>query len=400
MHVANTRPFSVCTPLKFGKAVCVMCGKEKPDRCTQLQSNQSLRLLLLKYCEINVAEGLICRNCSRQLNNLQEKIAAFKHQALHVVTLHSKRLVASDSSPLPKKRASCATTSSVLPSKIPIPVLVKTVSNVRQVTQVTASEPHHALNSPAKSTTPSKIPTSCLPTRNRHVASARRNLFDGRLNAIGTSYAVGKAVTERAAPIFETEYLYAAQLPNSTTRTNSTPAISEIMDETALVEQVYKSFIDFRLAKCTCGEQKLCERCLIRNIDNARQQFASIHHWKHGKISVLCSRSSGDELKMNRLLQFSWSTIVDEFRKEFPQLFYLLVGLMAPDLEKPDFVRSILPRIAVIYGIVLQTRANDMSFLQRMVSLVLLNSNTEFHVSTLHCRNLCSQVLCLLSRTI
>lgn len=342
------------TPLKFSKPVCVVCGKLKPERYSLLQNIQSLKQLIFRYCEVDVAEGIVCRNCSRQLNNLHEKVCHLRLQAMRVVSsVHGKRLV-SHSSPLSVKRISKQSESPTIvsPSKIPV--------RVKNADCVSVNNEHY--RSPPTSSTPSKIPTPRLAV-SRSVA--KRALFS-----------VSKPCFAEVAAVQVTEdHAYAAELPAllptpvpSNTMSECDTSVST--NENALIQHMIKSFADW-----------LRRPNNKASIDNARERFATLHKWKHGNKSVLCSRST-DQFKLESLVQFSWCSIVHEFMSEFPELFHCLLGLMSPDLENSTLGRSMLPRLAMIYSVVLQSRASDMSLLQRMVSLVFMNSNAEFHVST------------------
>jgi hypothetical protein len=154
----------------------------------------------------------------------------------------------------------------------------------------------------------------------------------------------------------------------------------------ALAEEAINSFKEFRLTKCSCRESNGsrygdCKKCLVDEIDSLVGKCNEIHHWKHGKISVLQSRSDTESFKRKCLLNFTWVKIVTEFKNEFPFLFHLLMGLMASDLTNVNSVKKVFPRLGLVYAVLMQSNASDMSLLQRIISLVLLDANTEIHAS-------------------
>jgi hypothetical protein len=423
------------TPLKFSKPVCIVCGKLKPDRYSLLQSSHSLTQLIFRYCEIDVAEGIVCRNCSRQLNNLHEKVCHLKHQAMRVVSsVHGKRLVP-HSSPISVKRISTESESHKLLSPSKIPVRVKSVDHV------TLNNEHY--RSTSTSSTPSKIPTPRLPV-SRSVA--KRALF-GVSKPCFTEVAAVQVTVEHAyaaelhalnptpVPInvmsdsdtsisrdenavqhmaaTEPEFPYCSQSISASVH-NSLPSLTiqvehstqQAIDtseasacsanEENFSKKISQAFLNFRLLNCSCVKSaNMCGKCLMKDVDHARQQFKDIHHWKHGKKSVLNSRNVDNVSKMDGLLRLSWIEICNEFKEQFPKVFYLLVGLMMPDLNESNFVDNILPRIGMIYAVIMQTRACDMSLIQRIVSLILLNANTEIQVSV-NCL-ICNISFCILS---
>lgn len=109
-----------------------------------------------------------------------------------------------------------------------------------------------------------------------------------------------------------------------------------------------------------------------------------------GIVCRNCSRQLNNLHEKDGLLRLSWIEICNEFKEQFPKVFYLI-----PDLNESNFVDNILPRIGMIYAVIMQTRACDMSLIQRIVSLILLNANTEIQVSV-NCL-ICNISFCILS---
>ena len=90
----------------------------------------------------------------------------------------------------------------------------------------------------------------------------------------------------------------------------------------------------------------------------------------HGEISVL--------MKKNRehLKNFKIVNIINEMLARFPELVILLLRLMIPDKSMTDHskIEVVLPKLAMIYSIVMQTRHRDLSAMQRVVSLCLMDN--------------------------
>jgi hypothetical protein len=359
---------SVSTPLKFKTAICVICGI-KPERYSKIEHSHLTDLLVI-YCKINVVEGILCRNCARQLENINEKVISLQHKALGTITSLQgvKRQISSAQKDGRKKN--CAYTRLSTPCKIPVHVS-------HAIIPTATASPDRSLGT----TTPSKIPVGRSLARQETIV--RRNLFELNENVCHVRANVEHDYI-RPLPTLEHSTLPIAQ-PEQYTM--SPDVVLQSTAHNVLATEIAQDFNKFMLSKCTCtdkGSNEMCRKCLVSDISSVRQQFFAIHHWKHEKRSVLISKNVTDAYKRDSLLNFSWSEIIREFRTEFSQLFYLLVGLMTPDLNKSDCIQNILPRIGMIYAIMLQTRASDMSILQRIVSLILLNANSEVHVSLLN----------------
>ena len=114
-------------------------------------------------------------------------------------------------------------------------------------------------------------------------------------------------------------------------------------------------------------------------IEYNESQFANLHIWKKGKLSILHSRNASEAYKRSKLLNFNWLHIIKEIKQEMLILFYVLVGLMSSELHSTECIRNIFPRLGFIYAIIMQTRGNDMSLMQRLCALLLPNANAEVH---------------------
>lgn len=72
----------------------------------------------------------------------------------------------------------------------------------------------------------------------------------------------------------------------------------------------------------------------------------------------------------------SWIHILKEFRSIFPDLFAILMFMLL-DKDKISLytqLQVVIPRISLIYGILMQTRNKSWSRIQRITSLLLLDN--------------------------
>jgi hypothetical protein len=89
----------------------------------------------------------------------------------------------------------------------------------------------------------------------------------------------------------------------------------------------------------------------------------------HGNVSVLMKKTRKD-LDVLKL-----TDMVDEMAVMFPELCTLLAHIMLPqeDLDNTEKVDKILPKLAMIYAIMMQNRNHELSALQRVISLFLMD---------------------------
>lgn len=103
---------------------------------------------------------------------------------------------------------------------------------------------------------------------------------------------------------------------------------------------------------------------------NADQSVRSLSNRKHLFVSKLMQKST-DDLKNSQ-----WCEIVTEFQKKFPEIFSLVISIMLrpEDLRCFTKVQSVLPKVAMIYGIIAQARNVELSHVQRVMSMVLVDN--------------------------
>lgn len=89
-----------------------------------------------------------------------------------------------------------------------------------------------------------------------------------------------------------------------------------------------------------------------------------------GFVSQLMKKDVHD-MKTSR-----WMDILKEFRSLFPDLFAIIMFILL-DKDKISLytqLQVVIPRISLIYGILMQTRNQSLSRIQRITSLLLLDN--------------------------
>ena len=94
---------------------------------------------------------------------------------------------------------------------------------------------------------------------------------------------------------------------------------------------------------------------------------------KHGIVSILM------EKELKNLENFEWHLLAQEFRGKFAHLFDLLVSIMMPK-ESSKEMEKLLPRIGMMYSILMQTRHPSLSLVQRLVSVLLMDNICDQNV--------------------
>ena len=98
---------------------------------------------------------------------------------------------------------------------------------------------------------------------------------------------------------------------------------------------------------------------------------------KKGFISVLMKKDT------DHLQSVNFGLIVSEMKRKFPVLLQMLQSIMIPDSKREEdtFRASLIPKLALIYGIVMQSRCHELSLMQRLVAMTLADNRCDQAVS-------------------
>ena len=87
-------------------------------------------------------------------------------------------------------------------------------------------------------------------------------------------------------------------------------------------------------------------------------------------VSILMKKNYSD------IINFDWYGVVEEFLKTFPELFYLVLSAMITpyDAKLYSNVENFIPKLGIIYGILMNSKFSELSLIQRLISLLLVDN--------------------------
>ena len=101
--------------------------------------------------------------------------------------------------------------------------------------------------------------------------------------------------------------------------------------------------------------------------DEAGKVPNKMRNTKKGEISVLMQKT------VKSLEKCQLMHVVGEFHAKFPELFQIVLKMMSKSELNPDTMRPLIPRLAMVYGIVMQTRYSSLSLVQRVITTSLMD---------------------------
>ena len=87
---------------------------------------------------------------------------------------------------------------------------------------------------------------------------------------------------------------------------------------------------------------------------------------KNGFVSVLMEK----DFKALETVKFE--DIIMEFEEKFPELLEIILAVMLPKNETS--IANVIPRLVMIYSIIMQTRHHELSRMQRIISMCLADN--------------------------
>lgn len=115
---------------------------------------------------------------------------------------------------------------------------------------------------------------------------------------------------------------------------------------------------------------------LVTDISNALgKRPEQMLNKKKGFVSVLMEK----DFKSLETVKFE--DIILEFQDKFPELLEMILALMLP--KDQTAIANVIPRLAMIYGIIMQTRHHELSRMQRIISMCLADNICDQSVRTL-----------------
>jgi hypothetical protein len=85
--------------------------------------------------------------------------------------------------------------------------------------------------------------------------------------------------------------------------------------------------------------------------------------------------------KYDQLREFSFDNVFDELAQTQPFLLDCLLALCIPCKSKhllnSDFIHNLIPKLSMIYSILMQTRFHELSRMQRLMTAVLIDEHVH-----------------------
>ena len=131
---------------------------------------------------------------------------------------------------------------------------------------------------------------------------------------------------------------------------------------------------------CASGDiSKISE--IIFCSDDIRKRIVNMHVTEsHKIISSLGKRKYEQSVLMQKsfdsLKKFNLFNVIDEFKTQFPDLMAQILAIMMKQENNVLYteMEKVIPRLATIYGIMMQTRNKELSLIQRVNSLLLFDN--------------------------
>ena len=122
------------------------------------------------------------------------------------------------------------------------------------------------------------------------------------------------------------------------------------------------------------------QKSVIKGIsNNINKNIDQLGHRKHHFVSELMKKEPSD------LKHFNWASLVNEMMCLFPSIFQIIIGVLLRPSEARSYqkVQKVMPKIGMMYGVLLQGRNPELSIVQRMMSMILMDNICDQKVNML-----------------
>jgi len=347
--------------VKLNNKNCVVCFNSaiKEIRVINSRAGREKRLkqLLLKYGEINVVEGVMCRTCERKLLSLHNECNNFRTQCQNTSQNFAVKRCASSTSPStsPAARKPLALIQIQAASSS---VASLSTSSPRPKSSKTSKTKYLTIN-PATDVTIQPFSDSAVRVLDNQSDESTTNLLRTNLTQDASNNTVAQ--------------LIAANLSSRTgDRCLTTSQCSAVVDATNT-----KSLM-LVVGAITAASTAAFEHQVTAEIETVMDKLKAR---KRGTPSMLLAVGVGKSA-YETLTEFSWDKCVSEFHSNFPLLCNVLVSAMLGRDKKTDArqVDGVLQRLGMIYAIIVQCRIPYLSRVQRLMSAILTDSLVDVKV--------------------
>ncbi|CAG2243662.1 unnamed protein product [Mytilus edulis] len=391
------------TPIKqreCDRDFCLVCGKfakeaRRVETIRKLKGKDySLKELLKKYGGINVESGTVCRNCSKKVDSLHKKKTDFYNECQKNAGM-SKRM-ASSPHINPPKRINMSTPKniySICSNTETDQAHVSGILSLQSASSLSGSSSHpfslDSLTSSATSESATSFQTASLTslassnsvTSNQtgSCSTSTDHIYSKNNEKSSTVKSKGKEDKQRSTIPAAIDHDYIVSKPS--------PVVQNIMVDKIMD---FKNNININ-SKTEMKEADTEILMSILKTKNKREVIKHLLTTEGFKDSILCLLMEEINLMSNRLRNrklfyvselmkkrpedlkfFKWNEIM----VKFPTVFSLILTmfLTPQDMENKDKIEAIIPRIGMVYSMLMQGRNKELSRIQRITSLFLFDN--------------------------
>ncbi|XP_061184242.1 uncharacterized protein LOC133192263 [Saccostrea echinata] len=330
---------------------------------------QNLKDLLKKYGGVNIESGIVCRNCFQKLDTLDQKCREFYENCQKNATgthLRSKRMASSPAvERQPEKRSLVGDTAKkahvcLFPMQASATTISSSQNSIKKLKDMDKDKTPvtvHDHDYYCTSRSPSKIPRLKNMKSNATVQESIK--FTHVDHTYTGSVPISNAFHPQIENLCKNITSYTGDNLGNLTEDECTSLLNAC--QTKSLHKLSAVIIENENLK------KAVIRLLMKNVDYSSR---SLNNRKHSFVSKLMKKSV-DDLKSSQ-----WIEVVTEFQSKFPHVFSLIVSMMLRSEDLPCFtkIQSVIPRLAMVYGIIAQTRNVELSHTQRVISMLLFDN--------------------------
>ncbi|CAG2242079.1 unnamed protein product [Mytilus edulis] len=405
---------------------CLVCGNfakeaRRVETIRKLKGKDySLKDLLKKYGGINVESGTVCRKCSKKVDSLHKKNTDFYNECQKNAGM-SKRMASSPHINPPKRinmstpktstqYAAVFSDSEEEEDDISIIGLhlsdedtetdqahVSGILSLQSASSLSGSSSHpfslDSLTSSATSDSATSFQTASMTslassnsvTSNQtgSCSTSTDHIYSKNNEKSSTVKSKGKEDKQRSTIPAAIDHDYIVSKPS--------PVVQNVMVDKIMD---FKNNIDIN-SKTEMKEADTEILISILKTKNKREVIKHLLTTEGFKDSILCLLMEEINLMSNRLRNrklfyvselmkkrpedlkfFKWNEIICEFMVKFPTVFSLILTmfLTPQDMENKDKIEAIIPRIGMVYSMLMQGRNKELSRIQRITSLFLFDN--------------------------
>ena len=369
------------TPLKIKRKLCVCCGKEPSKGHTViLHSDTSIKkqlpLLLEKYGGVKYVDGIMCTGCEQKIKTFDKKINEFSAMCRQTAIYNSKRLPISP----------CVLhTPPHMKENRPINPKRTNVKSCMSLKFSQASKDDSGLEDifPMEDISPIKLSPKgkqALDTIDhgyaQNLEKKKDKARDHPVKVKGRPSAFAICPDhDYVASLKKKDVVFSAKLANTGLKANILKYMKFIEGDIPQLTVTEWLEIEASVQQQQIGEfldkimeiKPLWQHVIHFAMRRTQQTVKYMGNRKHGFVSYLFHKDYED------LATFDWITVLNEAFTKLPDLMQiaLAVCLQQDSLDSVDAVERVIPKLGLLYAVLVQSAKPELSKVQRILSLVL-----------------------------